>query len=62
LIAIDNVLLFGAVLASNVSGSEIFDETSIAVVRALNLKIKHDQRVDISMLKLADGLTLVRKK
>ncbi|VAX32048.1 hypothetical protein MNBD_NITROSPIRAE01-1873 [hydrothermal vent metagenome] len=62
LIAIDNVLLFGAVLASNVSGSEIFDKTSIAVVRALNLKIKNDQRVDISMLKLADGLTLVRKK
>lgn len=62
LIAIDNVLLFGAVLVSNVSGSEIFDKESIAVVRALNLKIKDDQRVDISMLKLADGLTLVRKK
>ncbi len=62
LIAIDNVLLFGAVLPSNVSGSGIFDETSIAAVRALNLKIKNDVRVDISMLKLADGLTLVRKK
>ncbi len=62
LIAIDNVLLFGAVLASHVSGSEIFDEESITAVRALNLKIKDDDRVDISMLKLADGLTLVRKK
>ncbi|MEC4678825.1 MAG: class I SAM-dependent methyltransferase [Nitrospirota bacterium] len=62
LIALDNVLLFGAVLASNVSGSEIFDQESITAVRALNLKIKDDDRVDISMLKLADGLTLVRKK
>jgi len=62
LIAIDNVLLFGAVLASNVSGSDVFDETSVQSVRALNIKIKNDARVDLSMLKLADGLTLVRKK
>ncbi len=63
--AIDNVFLFGAVV-----DPELLDETmharmpagSIAAVRALNAKIKADPRVDISLLPLADGLTLARKR
>ncbi|MFV1983108.1 MAG: class I SAM-dependent methyltransferase [Thiohalomonadales bacterium] len=65
LIAIDNVLLFGSVIESNVldkSLNNTFTQESIQTVRNLNSKIKNDERVDISMLKLADGLTLVRKK
>ncbi|VAW72796.1 O-methyltransferase, family 3 [hydrothermal vent metagenome] len=65
LIAIDNVLLFGAVVDKNnlkESQKNIFSDESIQSVRALNRKIKDDERVDISMLKMADGLTLVRKK
>ena len=65
LIAIDNVLLFGSVIDSNAlneSLRSIISEESIQAVRDLNSKIKNDDRVDISMLKIADGLTLVRKK
>ncbi len=64
LIAIDNVLLFGSVIDSNaldVSLRDSITEASIQVVRDLNQKIKLDQRVEISMLTLADGLSLVRK-
>ncbi len=65
LIAIDNVLLFGAVIDSNNLDESLrssITEDSIQTVRDLNKKIKNDDRVDISMLKIADGLTLVRKK
>ncbi len=65
LIAIDNVLLFGSVIDSNLLDESLRDkisEISIQAVRDLNLKIKDDERVDISMLKIADGITLVRKR
>jgi len=65
LIAIDNVLLFGSVIDSralNESLRSVISEESIQSVRDLNSKIKNDDRVDISMLKIADGLSLVRKK
>jgi len=65
LIAIDNVLLFGAVIDSNLLGSPLKDriaESSIQAMRVLNVKIRNDHRVDISMLQIADGITLVRKK
>lgn len=65
LIAIDNVLLFGSVIDSDVlneSLRSVISEENIQSVRDLNSKIKNDDRVDISMLKIADGLTLVRKK
>ena len=65
LIAIDNVLLFGSVIDSDAldeSLRNIITEESIQAVRDLNSKIKNDDRVDICMLKIADGLTLVRKK
>ena len=64
LIAIDNVLLFGSVV-----NPELLDESlkarisneDISIIKSLNEKIKQDKRVDISMLAMADGLTLVRK-
>ena len=65
LIAIDNVLLFGSVVDSRALDESLrntISEKSIQTVRDLNSKIRSDNRVDISMLKLADGLTLVRKK
>ncbi len=65
LIAIDNVLLFGTVIDSELLDSKLRDmipESSIQAMRDFNTKIKNDDRVDISMLKIADGITLARKK
>lgn len=65
LMAIDNVLLFGSVVDSNALDESLkssITEKSIQTIRDLNSKIKKDQRVDISMLKIADGVSLVRKK
>lgn len=55
LIVIDNVLWGGAVADTTVT------DTDTAAIRQLNRHIHQDQRVDISMLPVADGLTLVRK-
>lgn len=56
LIAIDNVLWSGAVIdpAKN-------SEDTVAL-RALNLKLHGDARVDIAMLSVGDGLTLLRRR
>ncbi len=65
LMAIDNVLLFGSVVDSDNLDEALrtsITEDSIQTIRDLNKKIKIDERVDISMLKISDGLTLVRKK
>jgi predicted O-methyltransferase YrrM len=55
LIAIDNVLWDGAVADETVT-----DPDTVAI-RALNNKIHTDQRVEISLVPIADGLTLARK-
>ena len=55
-VAIDNVLWSGAV--ADVSA---MDENTKAI-RSLNAKLHKDERVDLSMIPLGDGLTLVRKK
>ncbi len=55
LIAIDNVLWDGAVADSSVN------DTDTEAIRTLNHKIHADRRVDISMVPIADGLTLGRK-
>ncbi len=63
-IAIDNVFLFGSVVDPAALDDQLrtrIPAASIAAVRALNEKIKDDPRVEISMLPVADGLTLVRK-
>ncbi|HED33758.1 MAG TPA: SAM-dependent methyltransferase [Gammaproteobacteria bacterium] len=65
LLAIDNVFLFGSVVDSELLSDELkahISEIDIDAIRALNEKIKYDERVDLSMLPVADGLTLVLKK
>ena len=65
LIAIDNVFLFGSVVDSELLDDDLktrISDEDILAMRALNEKIKNDRRVDLSMLPIADGLTLVRKK
>lgn len=56
LIAIDNVLRKGRVLdpASDDPGSQVIDR--------LNKKIYADDRVDVAMVPIGDGVTLVRKR
>lgn len=55
LIAIDNVLWSGKVADS----TQLDENTSI--IRQLNEKILHDERVSISLVPIGDGLTLARK-
>lgn len=64
-IALDNVFLFGTVVDAYAVDADIKNRIapeSVTAMQALNEKIKHDTRVDLSMLPLADGLTLVRKR
>jgi predicted O-methyltransferase YrrM len=55
LIAIDNVLWSGSVADPSVQDS------STQAIRAFNQKLHSDERVSISMLSIADGLTLAMK-
>jgi predicted O-methyltransferase YrrM len=55
LIAIDNVLWDGAVADTAI------DDADTVAIRALNHKIHTDPRIEISLVPIADGLTLVRK-
>ena len=64
LMAIDNVFLFGSVVDPELLGEDLktrISSSDILAMCSLNEKIKHDKRVDLSMLPMADGLTLVRK-
>jgi predicted O-methyltransferase YrrM len=56
LIALDNVLWGGAVIDANDN-----DEDTVAI-RALNEAMLKDERFDISLLPVGDGLTLARKR
>ena len=56
IVAIDNVLWFGSV-----ADPEDTDKRTIAI-REFNQKLHQDERVEISMLSIADGLTLALKK
>ena len=55
LIAIDNVLWGGSVARSNA-------DADTSALRALNHKLHGDERVDLAMLPIGDGLTLARKR
>src|SRR5262249_2884701 len=55
-IAIDNVLWSGRVADPAVH------EADTEALRALNLKIRDDVRVDAAVLSVGDGVTVVRKK
>jgi len=56
LIAVDNVLWSG-----NVADPDKQDEDTNAI-RQFNLQLKDDDRVDLSLVPIGDGLTLARKK
>ncbi|MCP9955743.1 O-methyltransferase [Actinomadura madurae] len=56
LIAVDNTLFFGRVIDSSAQ-----DPDTVAI-RELNRFLRDDDRVEISLLPVADGLTLARKK
>jgi predicted O-methyltransferase YrrM len=55
LIAVDNVLWHGDV------ADRTFDDADTEAIRAFNRKIHGDPRVEISLVPIADGLTLARK-
>jgi caffeoyl-CoA O-methyltransferase len=55
LIAIDNVLRGGAVARAD-------DDEDTRAIRALNAKLHHDDRIDLALLPIADGLTLARRR
>jgi len=56
LIAVDNTLWGGSVI------DDKNHEESTEAIRAFNEKLKDDQRIELAMLPLADGLTLARKR
>ena len=56
IVAIDNVLWFGSVADPN-----DLDKRTIAI-REFNQKVHQDERVEVSMLPVADGLTLAMKR
>ncbi len=55
LIAIDNTLWSGKVAAPS-------EDVDTKALQALNSKLHFDERVDLSMLPIGDGLTLARKR
>jgi len=56
LMAIDNVLWSGRVADPDT------DDEDTAAIRALNLKLRDDERVALSLVPVADGLTLALKR
>jgi len=56
LIAVDNVLWSGSVI------DEAKQDNDTVAIRAFNKTLKDDDRVDISLVPIGDGLTLARKR
>lgn len=56
LIALDNTLWAGRV------ADPAQDDANTVAIRAINDALHHDERVDIAMLPVGDGLTLARKR
>ena len=58
-IAVDNVLVAGFVVSGH-DDAEASEQ--IEAIRELNQTIRDDERVDVAMVGIADGLTLARKR
>lgn len=56
LILVDNVLWSGAVIDPS------RDDADTRAIRALNLKLRDDPRIDLALLPLGDGVTMARKR
>ncbi|MFJ1598670.1 O-methyltransferase [Streptomyces sp. NPDC088261] len=56
LVVVDNTLFFGRVI------DLLAVDADTAGVRELNARIRDDRRVDLCMLPMADGITLVRRR
>jgi O-methyltransferase len=56
LIAVDNTLFFGRVV-----DEDLTDPDTMAV-RELNARLRDDDRVDLALLPMADGITLARRR
>jgi O-methyltransferase len=56
LVVLDNTLYFGRVVDPQAQ-----DADTVAI-RELNASLRRDERVDLSMLAIADGITLARKR
>ena len=56
LVAVDNVLWSGRVADPAVQ------DTNTRAIRAFNEKLRDDERIDIAMVTVADGIFLARKK
>ncbi|GAA3676428.1 class I SAM-dependent methyltransferase [Streptomyces iranensis] len=56
LVVVDNTLFSGRVI------DPLADDADTAGVREVNAMIRDDERVDVSMLPMADGITLVRRR
>ncbi|OPC84075.1 SAM-dependent methyltransferase [Embleya scabrispora] len=56
LLVLDNTLFFGRVV------DPLAEDADTVGVREVNARIRDDRRVDICMLPLADGVTLVRRR
>ncbi|WP_413803817.1 O-methyltransferase [Streptomyces iranensis] len=56
LVVVDNTLFSGRVI------DPLADDADTAGVREVNAMIRDDERVEVSMLPMADGITLVRRK
>jgi O-methyltransferase len=55
-IVVDNTLFFGRVIDTSLHDRET------AAIRELNALLRDDDRVELSLLPMADGITLIRKK
>ncbi|MEO6836407.1 MAG: class I SAM-dependent methyltransferase [Candidatus Tumulicola sp.] len=56
LVLVDNVLWGGAVLDASI------DDAGTAALRALNAKVGRDERVDVSLVAMCDGILVARKR
>lgn len=55
-IVVDNTLFFGRVIDASLH------DRDTAAIRELNTLLRDDNRVELSLLPMADGITLIRKK